>query len=385
MRSSRFIAIIAIVCSALASASFAQRTQILPNRATTVTVPAVAAITLDVAGVPDCTILLTGSSTFRNGVRGGSTSNVVIETELVALDLAGVLAEGGAVRLRAGSNNVGVASLGQITATNNVFPATSFFDVFAEIELPGGTNLVTATPLRVQARTTQFPPVSQPYTNAATVVLVSATDTNQVVGELTHLWLSPARLGRDELVGISFDVLGTNTAGTADLQICGTNVATAAKATIKRANLAGPVTINVGCDEALGTNLLFAAKWTGSLRAPDWRGFHRGNFILYSLSPSGQTNLFAFGRLEGSNGISTHRSPLQNGTDDCAACYRFEGKLRGTVIAAGSLAGSKIEATYAGEQLDDNGDPVPCCPPPSAPPSGPFRMTVDGVATTKCR
>ncbi|MCX7915601.1 MAG: hypothetical protein N3A53_04780, partial [Verrucomicrobiae bacterium] len=71
--------------------------------------------------------------------------------------------------------------------------------------------------------------------------------------------------------------------------------------------------------------------------------------------------------------------------EDCASCYRFEGRLRGRVIASGPLAGARIEATYAGEYLDDSNDPIRCCPPPATLPQGAFRMTVEGVAITSCR
>jgi hypothetical protein len=79
-----------------------------------------------------------------------------IETEMVGMELTG-----GGITVRASST---VDSTGLIEEQQNItpgaldFPADSFFDVFFEIELPGGIILHNDTPFRVECKIEEIPP-----------------------------------------------------------------------------------------------------------------------------------------------------------------------------------------------------------------------------------
>ncbi len=355
----------------------------LPARAGTETFPATATVSIESGGDTNCVVLLTGTGVFRRGDATGPTTNRVIATEIVSLNLTGAVAGLGEVTLQAGSNLVGIASTGQITSTNNLFPAESAFDVFVVLGLPGNSNFVNTTALRLTNSITASPAIGQTYTNVGPVDLALTDDTNTVVGSLIRFALTPASRGSTRHLGISASVTGTNDLGILTLATCPTTTGVAV-ASLRGQFFSGPLTPNAGCDEAFDTNILFAAKWNTNVRAPDWRGFHTGRFILFRISPAGKTNLVGFGSMDGSNGVGTRRAPLELDAEDCDSCYRFEGKLKGRIIERGPLASARLEATYAGEHLDGNGDPVSCCPPPATPPQGEFRLTLDGVAVTRC-
>jgi len=354
----------------------------LPARGGTETFPAAATLSFETLGETNCVALLTGTGEFRRGDATGPTSNRVIATEIVSLNLTGKVAGLGNIQLVAGSNIVGRASTGQITSTNNLFPAESTFDVFVLIGLPGAF-LVNTTALRLTNSITASPAISQTYTNIGPVDLADADDTNTVVGSLIQFALTPAARGSTRHLGISASVTGTNDLGALSLGVCpGTNGI--AVASLRGQSFSGPLTPNADCDQALDTNILFAAKWNTNVRAPDWRGYHTGRFILFRIGDGGKTNLVGFGTMDGSNGVGTRRAPLELDAENCDSCYRFEGKLKGRITERGPLAGARLEATYAGEHLDSSGDPIGCCPPPATPPQGAFRLTLDGVAVTRC-
>jgi hypothetical protein len=348
---------------------------------------AAAGLSLELAGQTNCVILLRGPVSMQ---RSGYTAvkhqtNITLTTEILSLDMSGSGAGLGTVRLLAGSNAVGLATLGQIQSTSATnFPAASNFQAFFLLQLPGGTNLVNVQPLPLFASINTVPPISQIYTNTGTAGLVQSTDTNIVAGQIVQLWLAPAVIGRRTEVGMSFDVIGTNTLGTMTVEVCPEGTATTATMSLQSSQYAGPITVSSGCDELTDTNLVFAASWDARLSAPHWRGEHTGRFIIYRLDPRGRTNLVAFGTVEGSMGVGSHRAPLAAAVEDCAACQHFEGALTGKFVEKGELNGAELHGTYAGEYLDETGQPVTCCPPPATPPHGPFRMTVDGLVVTGC-
>ncbi len=378
-----FKAIFATVIAVLAAASAHAQTR-LPTRGGQETFPAVATVSFDVNGQTNCVVLLTGPCVLSRGNSTGPKTNLVIDAEIVSLSLTGSLPGVGPVTLRAGSNLVGRVSSGQIVSTNSFFPASSFFDVYASIDLPGGTSLVNTAAQRIEATITKTPALSQTYTNVGAASLFDSTDTNTVVGTLIQFGLTPANRGSQRQLGMSVNIAGTNDIGALTMGLCA-GTQDVALASMQGQLFAGPMTPNAGCDEALGTNLIFATKWNTNVRAPDWRGYHAGRFIMFRVGSNGKTNLFAFGNLDGSNGAGTHRAPLAAEAEDCSSCGHFEGSLRGVIIESGTLSSGTIKGTYAGEHLDGSGNPISCCPPPLTPPHGAFRMTLDGVITTPCR
>src|SRR5690242_6586017 len=153
------------------------------------TFPTAAAITItNGAGFP-CTVLLTGSATYKRGTPIAG-SNVVINTEITSMQLQGASTDlGGEVFLRAGSNLVGRASLGDIVGNSPGFTATSFYDFFFELRLPGGTNYFNTNAVIILTTVMEVPEINVFYTNLNTVAL------NEVVGgvtnrngNLTQLW-----------------------------------------------------------------------------------------------------------------------------------------------------------------------------------------------------
>lgn len=355
----------------------------LPTTAGTDSFPAAASLTIEFGGATNCAVLVTGPCVVQRATPVLSGSTNTIAATIVSLDLTGSDPVWGEVRLTAGSNLVGQASTGQILTTNNLYPATSFYDVFAQIAV-GGSNYLNQTAVRLTTSVSQNPPIGSTFTNVFPVALVDAADTNTTVGTLVQLWWLPSTTGRETRLGFSVDVTGTNTYSSLTAGVCVEPSLPAATFRIRRNEFGGAITPQIGCDELTDTNLLFAAMLDTDLRAPDWRGHHKGNFIFYRLDPPGQTNLVAHGRMEGTHGVGTHRAPLSATAEDCSSCRHFEGRLRGKIVEKGHpLNGARLEATYAGEYLDDQGDPVACCPPPARPPSGPFRLTIDGVAAQR--
>ncbi len=358
--------------------------------------PAVATITLDLGGATNCAVLLTGPCSISRVAVTNTGSAYVIATAIASLDLTGTDPVLGTVHLRAGTNFLAQASTGQISSTTNIFlnnkgdlyPADSYFDVFAQIQV-GGSNWVNQTAVRINTQILAIPPLGLTYTNLNQVDLVDATTSN-TVGQLVQIWLEPGVAGKEARLGFSADVTGTNTflgpyvstnsIGAISAGICDDPHEASATIRIRRNSFSGTLTPNTGCDEITGTNLLFAAILDTNVRAPDWRGSHTGNFIIYRLDSGGRTNVVAFGQMRGTNGVGTHRAPLSTDSESCDSCSHFEGDLLGKIVDKSAFNGASLEATYAGEYVDGSGNPLPCCPPQPTPPHGAFRLAIDGVA-----
>ncbi len=341
------------------------------------TFPSAAGVTFLPGNVPqDCsnaiTILMTGPTTVRRlPSTFGGNGPTTIPTEMLSLDLSG----GGMQLMGMGTGAV----TGGPTKTN-FFPAESFFDVF--IALHTGSDVLTnQQPIRVQTHIIKIPPISSTYTNINPCLLFSA-QSGQPVGTLIQVWHHPSQQGKETKCAVSLDVLnGFMTPGLAKLTVCSNTTGTASAVyDIKRQQLVGPVTIN-GCDDCgYPCNLTFVATWASNIRAPDWRGIHKGTWQLLC-----GTNVYAKGAMSGLNGVGTHRPPLKAACELCNECSHFEGELIGNVynINTGLKIG-KIQAVYAGDFLDAALNPIPCCPLPTKPPNGPFNMTIEGIEILPC-
>lgn len=298
---------------------------------------------------------------------------------------------------------------GQIVGNNpDDFPTTnSFFDVFFELVVgpPGATQtLVTMAPVRLKgtngfespARLSSFFDI---FMAVQPVDLALAANPNVKVAALTTCWLTPSQHVNKAKHGVSLNITGQDQLGKLTYGVCpDQRFQRAAVVDVKGETLRGLVSSNADCDEVFTSlanlglpnlgPLQFEAVWDRDVRVPDWRGYHSGKFRIFAAVPATTPPKFvtiASGRLSGTHGVGTHRSPLPAPHDgeDCDDCSHFEGKLTGAMIVAGKYKG-KLEATYAGVYVDANNAPINCCPPPCVPPSGKFIMTLDGVAVTKC-
>jgi hypothetical protein len=349
------------------------------------TFPSAAAVTIDLGEGCQSSILLTGPTTVRRDApQGGGQTPKRIDTEIVAMTLMGD-SPFGPVQLQAGSNQVGRASFGQITGNSrtNDFPADSFFDVFFELVIPSlNLRLINLQPLRVQAFIPNIPPISSTFTNLNQVELVDRQNPQQVVGTALQVWHHPAKFGRETKLGLSLNITnGVLRPAPVEVAVCPTNAVPAATAKLRRQTMTAALLPNQPCNEVnLGCTqpLVLEAVLDRNLRPQDWRGHHRGVFRVLCGE-----QVVAVGKLEGCEGIGTHRDPLDRDCESCADCSHFEGRLKG-VIVFGESKGAKIEACYAGEFVDSQGEPIRCCPQPCLPPGGPFRMTIDGVVVHRC-
>lgn len=373
--------LVAAVFSAVVGGAWAQAP--LPGQSATRSQPVVVLTTLALDGQTNCFLTANGTAQLLLGSFTGPVTNRVATAEIVRMEVAGQIEGLGEVLIRAGSNLVGRASLGSLSATNRFFPADSVLDVFLRVTLPSGTNLVNVVPIRLTNSVTAWPPVGQTYVSSESVPLALAGNTNVVVGSLPQFALTFATRGTSRMYGLSASVVGTNTVRLETASTCLASTGTAVVAG-QRQFFSGEWRSQPGCDESFRTNLQFIALWNTTQRPGDWRGFHTGRFVLFHLD-GGRTNLVGFGTMDGSNGVGTRQAPLALDAEDCVSCYRFEGRLRGRVIERGPLAGARLEGTYAGEYLDDDNNPVGCCPPPPQSPRGPFRMRVEGSVVQTCR
>ena len=350
-------------------------------------------------------VLMTGPVLVRAYGRPVMGGPLTIQTEMLSMSLTGFDPMLGMVTLHAGSSNGFPASVGQLTLNgnnvSNAFPAQSFFDVFfdityQQINTSGPPTTVIFTnqqPLRIQTTIGNFPPICFTYTNTTTNPTYLIDTTGQYTAIVSNCWVHSGKSGRETKCAVSLDVTnGFMTPGVAKMTICtnatGAAINNSVIYNIIRQQLTGQVFPN-GCNDCLypcSSPFDFVATWISDLRAPDWRGFHKGTWKMFC---QGTTNLLARGTMEGSNGAGTHRNPLSANCENCSECAHFEGLLKGGVFNPFSTTPTAktgtIEATYAGDFLDAAGNPLPCTPPLPRPPSGPFRMTIEGVEVLHCQ
>jgi hypothetical protein len=91
------------------------------------------------------------------------------DTEILSMDLSGTFEIGPItepVKVRAGRDFGLPPSTGSVTpiTTGTDFPATSFFDVFFEIEV-GGLLLINEDPFRLETTISEYPPIGSTYTS----------------------------------------------------------------------------------------------------------------------------------------------------------------------------------------------------------------------------
>ena len=137
-----------------------------------------------------------------------------------------------------------------------------------------------------------------------------------------------------------------------------------------RESLTAAIVVNGTCDELDGlfpSNAVLSAVLESDLRTNDWRGSHSGSFRIMD-----GTNLVAVGSMTGVNGVGSHR-----GLEACALCNHLEGTLHGSIIAAGSLRGARISASYKADLTDVK------CPSPNLP-QGAVTLNIDGTVVTIC-
>ena len=371
--------------------------------------------TIDFTATPDvdyCALGTTGRMAFKRKAPDLSQPPPhTIDIELLALDLRGVTSNPVGIRVThvASAPNGGRVTGGVNTPPCDFPGANSFFDVFFEVEIaqPGGgtQTLVTQQPARLTGMggfdsVAELGSFFDVFILAQPVPLADKQNPVIPVGIMPACWLATAKKGTEAKHGVSISVTGQETLGPLSYTFCpGDNVRRAAVVDVKGSKLEGEVASNAPCDEVfnnLGIQLpvgyvpKFLATWDRDHRIPDWRGYHFGKFQIMAVPPvgtAGKPILIAQGRMGGTHGVGTHRPPLPapHDCEECADCSHFEGHLMAAVIVAGTFKG-KLEATYAGVYLDPQNPtkPLPCCPGQSLPPHGPFIMTLDGVAITKC-
>ncbi len=171
-------------------------------------------IDLNFDGLPDATFIMAGPTVILRGDPYDTPDPLdpghknTIDTELVMMTLTGTSPLFGPVMIRAGDGTGNLSmdgplfSPGQINEITNPDPfhATSFFDIFFEIEIPEqGLVLHNQDPLRVEAVIDRVPPSGVPYTHplkdgpiplldpsgAPVAQLINATHTVPEPGTLT--------------------------------------------------------------------------------------------------------------------------------------------------------------------------------------------------------
>jgi hypothetical protein len=148
-------------------------------------------VVLEVPGLGTQDVELRGPTTVLVGERREEGGRGVVDTEIVAMDLAGEF-QSQTLRLRANPRRSSVGEVRAQGATDD-FPADSFFDVFVEVDVPGIGLLENLVPVRVQAANLQkLPPLFDTYTHPPPEIpLVLASDPGgraiaTIQGESSH-------------------------------------------------------------------------------------------------------------------------------------------------------------------------------------------------------
>lgn len=374
-----------------------------------------------------CAVECTGPTLVKRGAPAPQGNDTVIPLEIISMNLEGHLPHdlpaplgGAGFHVRAGMETLGLpansprATVGELRVPQGQPFGNSFFDVFFEIEIVGSTNrIINPTAVRVQKGINEIPPFNVPLESNAATQLAFQTG-GQPAGTLHRIWHAPVKKAATKHKhGLSLNITGIDRLRKLEYAVCpstriGPNdpnrkFAVGALADLVsdigldaggKPDFSAPIVVNLECDEVFaGVNdMFFEVKWTRDVRFPDWRGYHSGSFRIIR-QPSGTTKpiVVAAGKLSGSHGVETHRPPLSQDAParpdldhECADCAHFEGTIISGTVMVGQFKGGQIRATYAGEYLDAANQPIACCPPPVLPPSGKFRMTIDGVVVTRC-
>ncbi len=372
-----------------------------------------------------CAVECTGPTLVRRGAPTTQVTDTVIPLEIIAMDLRGHLPDdlpaplgGAAFRLLAGGDSLELPpgdprrTIGELRVPQGQPFGNSFFDVFFEVTVAGVPTILNQNAVRVQKGINTVPPFNVPLESNAAVPLVFKVG-SQPAGTLHRVWHAPVKkVATEHKHGLSLNVTGIDRLRKYELSVCPSTPSKTDPLVRKfevsavadlvedigldaggKPDFTAPIVINTECDEVFTQNDMFMEmKWTRNVRLPDWRGFHTGSFRIIRF-PSGATKpeIIATGKLAGTHGVETHRPPLSQDAParpdlahECADCAHFEGTIVTGTVMVGRFKGGLIRATYAGEYLDAVNAPIPCCPPPVLPPSGKFRMTIDGVVITRC-
>ncbi len=149
--------------------------------------PSGALLTLDVPGSGPAHVTLNGPSRVQRSDPQDTDGDgrMEIETELLSMNLSG-MSPLGPMRLRESPTR---ASLGRIVQqTSGVdFPADSFFDVFFEVSLDGGSNwLPVDQPVRMEAVIQAIPPILAYYQSAQPIAVPVVGPGGQVLATIRY-------------------------------------------------------------------------------------------------------------------------------------------------------------------------------------------------------
>lgn len=311
-------------------------------------------------------------------------------------------------------------STGEIQLGSPPFPATSFFDVFFDIAYtpPGQStkHYITQQAIRItNPNHTNVKGLHNTWTQQAVPAEIDLFDRDAavppgpVVGTISNVWYSPGKTGTMRKLGLSLNGSnGLDTITKVEYKIAPTGSAVPNNkpgALVDVTELwVVDLASNPDCDEVFGDlgltvtydRLQMEAKVKRDVIPPHWDGYHKGSVEIWAMSGATKVLLVAKGSLKGSSGVGTHREHLgtAHDTEECMDASHFEGYMEFKILqgrfarrdSTGKLlASTAVKATYAGVYGSGTSSwtPIATDPPPAKPPSGAFRMTVDGVAVMK--
>ncbi|HEY3269375.1 MAG TPA: hypothetical protein VGM37_20880 [Armatimonadota bacterium] len=132
-----------------------------------------------------------------------------------------------------------------------------------------------------------------------------------------------------------------------------------------------------GCDELVVWKTVNVrgvwSQWVRVTSGPNgekYQGTHAGTLTLIDSAGATLAQL----KCQGQNGMGTHRSPLAEIGEKCAAPLHFEGAFSGQIVS-GTYKGASLQGTYAGDLAKD---------PPSAEDVEPIALTMEGAVVDPC-
>jgi hypothetical protein len=133
---------------------------------------------ISIDGIGTGVIHAEGPATVENTEADPATG--VFDTEIVSMNLVGSIEIGPIiepVEIKAGRDFGLPPSTGSVTpiTPGTDFPATSFFDVFVEIEV-GGLLLINEDPFRVETTISEYPPIGSTFTSPTPPPLIPLID-----------------------------------------------------------------------------------------------------------------------------------------------------------------------------------------------------------------